>query len=100
MQTKILYEVYTKRAIHEDIDGLVLLDRDTNLKKMIPSARAWGGCVVRVKAEILSTDPLTRRVIEYTIAFIHKPARPRNEERDSITRKTLMGKIHRGGYRR
>lgn len=89
----ILFEVYTKRAIHEPIADLVLLDRDTSLKKARASARQWGGCVVKVQARILSRNPFTREILASEIVWIHKPRKGANQARDEITHKQLMGKI-------
>jgi hypothetical protein len=101
----ILYEVYSKRAILEPIDTLVILDRDTWKIRAIKSARKWGGVVVKIEAEILTRHPLTRRVLKSEIVFIHRP-KQRNQERDQITLKTLKGKLRQNdkslyrGYRR
>lgn len=91
--TAILFEVYSKRAIHEPITGLVLLDRDTSLKKARASARTWGGCVVKVKARILSRNPFTREVLTSEVVWVHKPRKRANDARDQITYKQLMGKL-------
>lgn len=106
MKTATFYEVYAKRAIHDGIEGLVVMDRDTNLQKMRVSARKWGGCVARVNAEVLTKNPLTRRVISFKIVFIHKPRKKANPERDTLTHRALMGKLRQNskslyrGYRR
>lgn len=93
MKAVILFEVYSKRAIHEPIDDLVLLDRDRSLKKARVSARSWGGCVVKVQAQILSRNPFSRRVITSEVVWVHKPRKPANDARDEITVKQLRGKI-------
>lgn len=106
MITATLYEIYPKRALHEPIDQLVLLDREPTIKKARVSARKWGGCVVKVHGEILTKKPLTRRVISSEIVFVHKPKSKANDERDQITHKKLMGKLRKNsrslykGYRR
>lgn len=92
-KTATLYEVYPKRALHEPIDTLPLMDRDTVKKKAVASARKWGGVVVQVRARILKRHPLVREVISSEIVFVHKPKRTGNDERDKITRKQLMGKL-------
>lgn len=92
---KIFFEVYTKQAIHEPITGLVLLDRETGLKKAKGSARAWGGVVVKVWARVTRTKPLEREILKAEIVFVHRPVRKANDERDKMTRKILMGKIAR-----
>lgn len=88
MKPVTLFEVYPKRAIHEPIDTLVLMDRDTSLKKARVSARKWGACVVKV-----TRHPDTREMIASEVVWVHKPKKPANQERDEITRKQLMGKI-------
>jgi len=104
--TAILFEVYPKRALHEPIDTLVLLDRDTSLKKARASARQWGGVVLKIRAKILTKNPLTREVITQEVVFVHKPRKPVSDERDQITRKQLMGKLRQNnkslyrGFRR
>lgn len=101
-----LFEVYPKRALHEPIDTLVLLDRDTSLKKARASARKWGGVVLKIRATILTKSPLTRDVITQEVVFIHKPKKPASDDRDQITRKQLMGKLRQNskslyrGFRR
>lgn len=89
----ILYEVYSKRAIHEPIDTLVVLDRDRSRKKAVKSAREWGGVVFRIRARITQRQPMIREVLESELVFVHKPRKPANQERDTITRKQLMGKL-------
>lgn len=102
----ILFEVYPKRALHEPIADLVLLDRDTSLKKARASARTWGGCVVKVQARIVSRNPFTREVVASEVVWVHKPRKPASQARDQITRKQLIGKIRGNskslyrGYRR
>lgn len=104
--TTTLFEVYPKRALHEPIDTLVLLDRDTSLKKARASARKWGGVVLKIRATILTKNPLTREVITQEVVFIHKPKKPASDDRDQITRKQLMGKLRQNskslyrGFRR
>lgn len=93
MKATTLFEVYSKRAIHEPIANLVVLDRDTSLKKARASARTWGGCVVKVQAQILSRNPFTREILASEVVWVHKPRKPRNEARDEITHKQLMGKL-------
>ena len=93
MNTVTLYEIYPKRAIQEGTRDLVMMDRCSNKKKAVKSARAWGGVVVQIAAEILTTYPLTRRVISEKIIFIHRPARKRGADRERVTRKHVMGKI-------
>lgn len=88
-----LYEVYSKRALHEPIAGLIVLDRDRSLKKAKISARAWGGCVVRVEAEILTKWPLTREVITSEVVWVHKPRKTPNPKRGQMTHRQLMGKL-------
>lgn len=87
-----LYEVYPKRAIHEPITDLVMMDRGNNKKKMIVSARKWGAVVVKVECKILTKYPLTRDVISTEIVFVHKPAKHGRAD-DQITRKVVMGKF-------
>lgn len=91
--TATLFEVYSKRAIHEPIADLVLLDRDTSLKKARASARTWGGCVVKVQARIVSRNPFTREVLATEVVWVHKPRKRANDARDQITYKQLMGKL-------
>jgi hypothetical protein len=104
--TAILFEVYPKRALHEPIADLVLLDRDTSLKKARASARQWGGCVVKVKAVIISRNPFQRQVLTSEVVWVHKPRKPASEARDQITRKQLIGKLRQNnkslyrGFRR
>lgn len=106
MKIATMFEVYPKRAIHEPIDTLVLLDRDTSLKKARASARKWGGCVLKIRARILTRQPLTREVVSQQVVFVHKPRKPASDDRDQITRKQLMGKLRANskslyrGYRR
>jgi hypothetical protein len=106
MKTATLFEVYTKRAIHEPIEDLIILDRDTSLKKARASARTWGGCVVKVHARILSRNPLTREILASEVVWVHKPRKPASEARDQITRKQLIGKLRQNnkslyrGFRR
>lgn len=90
--TAIFYEVYSKRAIQEPISSLVTLDRFTARKKAIPSARLWGGVVVKVEAEVVQRHPLIRKAIATKIVFIHRPIW-RRQSRDDITHKILMGRI-------
>lgn len=92
-QEVIIYEVFCKRAIHEPIDTLVVLDRDRSRKKAVKSARAWGGVVVRIRARIIQCQPMIREVLDSELVFVHKPRKPANEDRDKITRKQLMGKL-------
>jgi len=89
----ILFEVYSKRAIHEPIADLVLLDRDRSLKKARASARTWGGCVVKVQARIVSRNPFTREILASEVVWVHKPRKRPNQARDEITYKQLMGKL-------
>lgn len=91
--TVTLFEVYPKRAIHEPIAGLPILDRETGLKKARMSARKWGACVVRVEAVILTKYPLTRQVVTSAVVWVHKPRKPANADRDAMTRRQLMGKL-------
>ena len=95
MTPVILYEIYPKRALLEPIDSLVLMDRCRNRKKAIKSARAWGGVVVKISAEILTKRPLTRRVISQEVIFVHRPRQKGGDARDKVTRKTIMGKLKR-----
>lgn len=99
----ILYEVYDKRAILHGIDGLVLLDRDTDQNRAKKSARAWGGVVMKVTARILNRYPLQREVIHAELFFIHTPRPPKLEDSDQITMKALKGKLrmfNRGLYKK
>lgn len=106
METVTFFEVYSKRAIHEPISQLVVLDRDRSRKKAVISARSWGACVVRVEARILKKYPLTREVVRWEVIWVHKPRRPGNQGRDVMTRRQLMGKLRQNskslyrGYRR
>lgn len=106
MKPVILYEIYSKRAIHEPIAGLVILDRDTNKKKAILSAIRWGAVVVRIEARILTKYPLTREVLSSAVIWIHKPAKRIADRPNTMTRKVLMGKLRQNskslyrGYRR
>lgn len=93
MKAAIFYEIYPKRAIHEPIAGLVMLGRDANKKKAIKTARQWGACVVWVKAQIINRRPLVRTVLDSRVVWVHKPAKPANEERDKITRRQLITKL-------
>lgn len=93
MSTITLFEVYPKRAIHEPIADLVLMDRDTSLKKARASARTWGACVVKVTARIVSRNPFTREVLASEVIWVHKPRKRANQARDEITYKQLMGKL-------
>lgn len=93
MKTVTLFEVYPKRAIHEPLTDLVLLDRDTSLKKARASARTWGACVVKVQARILSRNPFTREIVASEVVWVHKPRKAASQARDQITRKQLMGKL-------
>lgn len=101
----ILYEVYSKRAIHEPIDALVILDRDTSRKKAIASARKWGAVVLQIEARILERYPLAREVISTKVIFIHR-ARRRAADQRPMNRKELMGKLRQNskslykGFRR
>jgi hypothetical protein len=88
-----LYEVYDKRALHQPIDGLPLLDRDRDVKKALRSAREWGGVVARIKARILQPYPLLREVITVEIIFVHTPRPAKPEPRDKITIRQLRGKL-------
>lgn len=105
-ETVTFYEIYSKRALHEPIAELVVLDRDRSLKKARASARAWGACVVRVEAEVLRKFPLVRRVVRSEVIWVHKPRKQANQDRNVITRRQLMGKIRSNnkslyrGYRR
>lgn len=106
MKAVTLFEVYPKRALHEPITDLVILDRDTSLKKARASARTWGGCVVKVQAQILSRNPFTREILTSEVVWVHKPRKTSNKARDEITHKQLMGKIRQNskslyrGFRR
>lgn len=106
MITETFYEVHSKRAIHEPIDDMVVMDRDWNKKKAIKSARSWGGCVVRVVAEVTTRNPMVRRVISSELIWVHKPRKTPNPKRDQLTHRKLMGKLRQNskslyrGYRR
>lgn len=91
--TATIYEIYPKRALQEPFTGLVMMDRCTNRKKAVISARKWGGLVIQIEAEILTKYPLTRRVVSSRIVFVHRPARKAGEGRDKVTRKAVMGKL-------
>jgi hypothetical protein len=88
-----LFEVYPKRALHEPLADLVLLDRDTSLKKARASARQWGGCVVKIQARVVSRNPFTREIVAQEVVWVHKPRKPASQARDQITRRQLIGKI-------
>lgn len=103
METATIYEVYPKRALQEGFEQLVLMDRCRLKKKAIKSARAWGGVVIKIEAEILTKYPLTRRVISHKIIFVHNPARKAGHDRERVTRKHVMGKIgkvYKSNFRR
>jgi hypothetical protein len=87
------YEVYDKRALHQALATLPLLDRDRDVKKAKTSARAWGGIVVRVKAEILQAYPLVRRIVTHQVIFVHTPRPDKLDARDHITLRQLKGKL-------
>lgn len=89
----ILFEVYDKRVLHQHPDTLVLLDRDTAYRKAEPSARKWGGCVVKVTANLLERYPLKRQVLSYQVVYTHVPQRKPLRARDRITFKQLKGKL-------
>lgn len=93
MNTETLYEIYPKRALQEPFATLVMMDRCRTKKKAVKSARAWGGVVIKIEAEILTKYPLTRRVISSRIIFVHNPARKAGHERERMSRKVVMGKI-------
>lgn len=94
------YEVYDKRALHEPLSTLPLLDRDTNILKAQCSARVWGGVVVRVEARVLAVHPLQRTVLASEVVFIHSPKPPRLDRRDRISIRELRGQIRRFKHRR
>lgn len=99
----ILYEVYDKRALHQSIDTLVILDRDRDQLKAMKSARAWGGCVVKVTARILQLYPLQREVLSTEIFFVHKPRQKAMTASDTISIRELKGKLRmfdRGLYKK
>jgi hypothetical protein len=90
MNRATFFEVYPKRALVEPIDGLPLMDRNDTLHPAKISARAWGGVVVRVEADVVSRWPLVRRILTAEVIWVHKPA-PR--KRPIIKHRTLMGKL-------
>lgn len=92
----ILYEVYDKRALHESLDGLPMLDQDTSQRKMRESARKWGGCLVEVTCTITSRRPMVRQIINAKIIWVHTSKGKAPGAQDKISRKKLMGKIRRG----
>lgn len=86
----ILYFVYDKRAIYlDDRSRLPLLDKDTNKKKMIQSARAWGGIVLKVTPAGLNGKGTAE---SSEIVFVHR-AQIRKRKSDDITRSELMKKL-------
>lgn len=94
----VLYEVYSKRALHEPIETLVLYDRDTNNREAIDSAIQWGGVVMKVEAVILSREPMTRRVISSEVYWIHTPTRPKEQgERQTIPK--IKSKLHKKHFK-
>jgi hypothetical protein len=70
-QQKIYYEVYDNRAVLFGIEGLVLLDRQTQLRKATRSAKAWAGCVVKVKREV-DDNGKPGRVLEAKLQYVYR----------------------------
>lgn len=95
--TYILYEVYDKRALHEGIDDLPLLDRDTNRKKAEDSAGTWGGCVAEVTCRVVTWHPMQREVVRFRIVWVHRPA-PVQTAIDTVGVKELRGQFNSTGY--
>jgi len=95
MPLTTFYEVYPKRALHEPLETLPLLDRDRDIKKAKASARAWGGVVMKIQAEVLVVHPLQRRIVASQVIFVHTPRPGKPDPFDLIGLKELKGKLRR-----
>lgn len=92
-KSRTIYEVYDKRALHEDRAGLPLLDRTTRLKRARKMANAWGGVVLR-----LTTDAEGATTVE--VVHVHQ-ARPstRPHQKDDVTLRELRRSLYHGEER-
>lgn len=83
------YEVYDKRALHEDRAGLPLLDRTTRLKRARKMANAWGGVVLR-----LTTDAEGATTVEVVHVHQATPPSARQRDEDVVTLSELRRKLY------
>jgi hypothetical protein len=66
----ILYEEYDRRVLIDGMDGLPLLDRDTNNQKARTSARQWGGVVIKIECRIITWRPMNREIVRQSTYYI------------------------------
>lgn len=93
-QFAVLYEVYEKRLLLDGLAGLPLLDRETSLKRARASARAWGGVVVRVEANVHRPRPMVRTILAFRVVYVAPPARQRGPDPTAgLTLRQLKGKL-------
>jgi len=86
MSRPVTYEVYEKRALHEDYRQLPLLDRTPRKERAVASANAWGGVVLRLTAAPDGT-------VAAEVVHVHR----RRSERATapvVTLKGLLGRLY------